>query len=355
MTTIARTQAALYRNQSQFRDTLDDALRVPVGQIFIRLMRYQGAIPEAERRSVLLDTGLAIQGFYASPADRQGYVGARPLSTYAELLNTALAKTVNDAAESQATWMKAHLPAHIWSWLTSARLPRNTQESLRQAVYNAGHFWIDPNGYSLSDRVWETSVRTRTALDRLLLEGINNGTSPDKLARRVEQFLLPSRAAIRTKKPYGSDGSFDAMRLARSEITRAHSAATLISSKANPFVDGMDWKLSARHPRADICDSIASIGMGGERLRVPYPLDEAPTPVESSHPQCICVLIPSVTKSREQVVAELTARWQAGELPPITPAAGYTDRGYGPSSFLNVIWTALGAYSAFEVGRWLTK
>jgi hypothetical protein len=167
--------------------------------------------------------------------------------------------------------------------------------------------------------------------------------------------LLPSRAPIRTKTPYGRDGSFDAMRLARSEITRAHNAASLESAKSNPFVQGIDWKLSARHPHVDICDSIATLGMGNERLKDPYPVDSAPVPVQDSHPQCICVSLPSVDPNAvDQIIADLNRRFEAGQPAPLTPAAGYGDLGYGSNSFLNVIWRAMGAYSAFQVSRWLT-
>jgi hypothetical protein len=45
---------------------------------------------------------------------------------------------------------------------------------------------------------------------------------------------------------------------------RAHSVDEYVNVERNAFVSGMDWALSARHPRVDICDRLATIGMGGQ-------------------------------------------------------------------------------------------
>jgi hypothetical protein len=185
------------------------------------------------------------------------------------------------------------------------------------STYESAHTWVDPNGYRLSDRIWMAGVRTRMKVDALLAEAIREGMSATELARRLEQFLIPGRAKIRTDKPYGSDASFDAMRLARSEITRAHSAAALIAARTNPYVGSMDWRLSGSHPKPDICDDLEAGS--------PYAIEDyVPIPVADSHPNCLCVISPNVNRSQADVTAEIRQGLEdarAENIPPnITPA-----------------------------------
>lgn len=182
------------------------------------------------------------------------------------------------------------------------------------AQYEPAHTWVDPNGYQLSGRIWRNGFSTRQRLDALLTEGINNGWSAERLSRRVEQFLRPDRADIRTNRPYGRDGSFDAMRLARTEITRAHGQAVMIASRLNPFVTKIDWRLSSSHKHVDICDELAAAG--------PYDLDSVPS--YPAHPFDLCSLIQLVTDNPAQVSADirqaLLEAQQLGIQPYVNPS-----------------------------------
>jgi hypothetical protein len=116
------------------------------------------------------------------------------------------------------------------------------------ADYDQPHLWVDPNGYRLSDRIWRTAGVTRRKVDAMVEDGIARGRGSLKLSRDLERFLHPGRQLKRTKTPYGTDASYDAMRLARTEITRAASKAHEAAAQANPFVTGLRWKLSPQHP-----------------------------------------------------------------------------------------------------------
>src|SRR5690606_30742496 len=103
-------------------------------------------------------------------------------------------------------------------------------------------------------------------------------------------------------------------------IARAHAEAVFLSSQANPYVSGMEWKLSVAHPKVDICDRLATIGMSGERLRAHYPLDSAPQIVRDSHPQCLCTNFPA-TGDIADVTDQVRAVMAEHESPPfLTPA-----------------------------------
>lgn len=161
------------------------------------------------------------------------------------------------------------------------------------AQYEPAHRWVDPNGYRLSDRIWRTSISTRRYIDQLIEAGIRRGLSATKIADMAERALWPGRKLIRTTAPYGLDASFDAMRLARTEIARAAGVADSAAANMNPFVDSYEVVLSSSHPKADICDDWASGG--------PYPKSDTEH-VTPAHPQCLCYMRWLVSEERASVV-----------------------------------------------------
>src|SRR5690606_14807505 len=167
--------------------------------------------------------------------------------------------------------------------LAGARFGDAAQLVRPRGVYDPWHLWVDPNGYRLSDRVWRTAVDVRSRVDRLLDTEIARGTSAVDIADLLEDFLTPGARRIRTNTPYGQEGSYAARRLARTEITAAAGRATVNAAHANPFVEGLQWRLSASHPRIDICDEYARGGPNGDGI---YAVGDAPP--YPAHPQCIC-------------------------------------------------------------------
>jgi hypothetical protein len=171
------------------------------------------------------------------------------------------------------------------------------------AQYEQAHTWIDPNGHTLSDRIWRTAGNTRRKLDMFLEDAIREGRGTlnlenrgaTGLARDLEQFLMPGRQLRRTSKPYGIDASYDAMRLARTEITRAHAKAFENTAELNTFVTGLIWNLSGSHPKIDICDTHAE--------NSPYPLGTQPT--MPAHPHDMCYWSNVITDSPKAVMNQL--------------------------------------------------
>ena len=115
------------------------------------------------------------------------------------------------------------------------------------------------------------------------------------MAKELETFLQPGRT-LRTRRPYGKDASFDAMRLARTETTRAHAQAQEKSALANPFVSEMGIRLSGSHPKTDICDTAAA--------ESPFPKDGIPDRYRVPlHSHCLCSYY-YVTTDKPTVVAK---------------------------------------------------
>ena len=311
---------------------IDAGLRVVVNRIRNALLQLSGGedrpIPLRLKNTLLIQAGEYVSRYFVGEDGRSAYRGVQPLSPYATALNKWLEWVQVKTVGSHQAFMLRVLASEpdILRWLASApeqsQLP--VQEVFRPnplAEYEPAHTWVDPNGYRLSDRIWRVSTRTRDKIDAILTEGIREGKGSLEIAKSVERFLLPSRAPLRTKKPYGTDASFDAMRLARTEIARAQAQASLAAANTNPFVTGMDFALSASHPRVDICDKLATIGMDGERLKEPYPKEESPIPIKDTHPLCLCNLRPSVAQSIPQVIEQLRTEMRNRLIPPPNPVA----------------------------------
>jgi hypothetical protein len=190
------------------------------------------------------------------------------------------------------------------------------------AEYDPLHLWVDPNGYVLSERIWKTADNTRDKIHRLVADAIRTGMSARDLAKQLEQFLVPGRAELRTKKPFGSDASRDAMRLARTEIARAANWAAYRAALANPYVDQLDVARSATgDPTCSVCGQHATIGIDGERVRPAYPIGKVRLPI--FHPHCKCALRSVISRAKDEITAQLRAAMQDAQqeqlIPYLTP------------------------------------
>ncbi len=231
-----------------------------------------------------------------------------PLSPYAAVLLEQEEKAVTISVEQQASIMSKALrnaPNDVVVALSTARNSPfrdfRISEQFRPnplAQYDPPHLWVDPRGYTLSDRIWRTAGNTRRRLDLFLEQRIAAGDGALRISRDVETFLLPGRRLRRTNTPYGTDASFDAMRLMRTEITRAAAQASEMAAAMNPFVQGMAVILSASHPRYDICDEAAAHG--------PWPLDEMPDWAKIPlHPHCLCHYKYEMIENPSEILDEL--------------------------------------------------
>jgi hypothetical protein len=286
-----------------------------------------GRIDPRNETRILIEVGQIVQRFFVGDDGRTALSddGTQPQALYPFLLQAALLSVTYAVVKVHSAYMANRLPEDIKAWLGRAyvveqepRIP-NPIRLNPLAQYDPFHTWVDPRGYRLSDRVWQLSVRSRTQIDQLVADGIRTGRPSLAIARELEQHLLPGRTG-RTNRPYGTYVSTDAIRLARTEIARAHASASIAAGRSNPFVSGFDWALSAQHPKFDICDRIATVGMDGERLADPYPADGyVPQPVVDSHPQCLCRIQPAVTMTEDEVIAMLRADLESNLPPPLTP------------------------------------
>lgn len=249
----------------------------------------QSTVPNTQRARADLKSAIwqrALKPYYIGSGD-DPFKDTQPQSPFARLLYDGVSGAVRLQVERQAAIVSRLVrDRSVLLWLTGNR-PRFITE--QRGVYDPFHTWLDPNGYRLSDRVWRTSIDVRTRIDRLLDYEIGRGTGAQRIAALLEDYLTPGASLIRTNTPYGKEGSFAARRLARTEITAAAGRATVNASIANPFVGGIQWRLSHAHRDGDQCDYNAHGGVNGDGV---YPPDRVPPYPNHPHEKCSLVPVP---------------------------------------------------------------
>lgn len=315
---IATTQV-LHNAQAAFLADYTVLANGLIDTLVSLLARYtvNDSIPLSRLQEVQNAAQDATLRLYVDP-ERGGYAadGYTPVAPYTAALNRHLISVTVGVVAGHQAWLQQR-PADVVSWLSL------TPQSIERVVYpfrsnplaqyDPFHKWVDPRGWTLSDRVWQTGLESRRKIGEYLDYNIRNGTSALKMSRDLRPFLVPNEALRTTNRPYGTTTSYSGMRLGRTEIARAHTEALFAAARANPYVTGIDWRLSPSHPKRDICDGLATIGMGGERVKEPYPLATAPHVIEDSHPQCLCANSSATedTAAVTQAIRDMMAEYSA--------------------------------------------
>lgn len=227
--------------------------------------------------------------------------GPIPQSAFAAILVDGITQATHIQAEAQQAVLRRVVSDElVYNWLTAPRPFINIAP--RSFSFDPFYRYVDPNGYRLSDRIWRDAVDVRSRVERLLDYHIGQGDSAVEIADLLEDFLTPGAKLIKTRTPYGREGSYAARRLARTEVTAAAGRATIEASTANPFVESVRWSLSMSHPCCDICDDYAKGGPAGDGV---YPLSEVPP--YPAHPHELCNLQPVPMGSTADLVDQLRA------------------------------------------------
>jgi hypothetical protein len=285
------------------RDTAATAKTVILGYA-----DHDGAIPQTSQRAMKIAVGKVISDAF-TPADNRSALAENGAarSPYANILNRWLAFGTYQAVLQQQKWLKSNIPHDVYNGLKAARGKNKLiREAFVSPVWQPPHTWRDEKGYVLSDRIWRADIETQRKIDAILTRGLLDGRGALQLAGDLESALIPGRSTPRTRAPYGTDASYNAMRLARTEIAAAYNRAAVVSAQSNPFVEGVDI---ARSPNGDpscpICPDHATIDIDGSRIADPYPVDavdDAPF-----HPHCMCAAIPVVNPDTDSVVDQIRA------------------------------------------------
>ncbi|MGP1575949.1 MAG: polymorphic toxin type 50 domain-containing protein [Treponema sp.] len=155
--------------------------------------------------------------------------------------------------------------------------------------------------FILSDRIWDLSENNAEKIKEIISSGIN--TDCVKVANALSQYVKEGAASFIKDYPdmYKRMGgrvpknfNYEALRLARNELSEIYWQATIEGFKDNPAVKAIKWLLSNNRPAGyhDICDTLAYTDAHGLGAGI-YPVDAAP---EKPHICCLCTLAPVIAK-----------------------------------------------------------
>jgi hypothetical protein len=191
-----------------------------------------------------------------------------------------------------------------------------------EAIVNAAYQRTWEDGLNLSNRIWQLDRYGRQGLGNAINLAVGRGAGAWELAEDVEQFLKPGRdcprwarerlssltkadiaAGDRTGLHSGADCSgqgvsYNALRLARTEIQAILNMATVENFRTMPWIEKEQINLSPDHAVLDTCDDLVNGGENGEGI---YPIGEIYLP---DHPHCLCYKT-AVLASKEEFTAQL--------------------------------------------------
>ena len=193
----------------------------------------------------------------------------------------------------------------------------------RDAALRAASLRTQGDGLVLSQRIWNLENGGLARIRATLSTAMQERTNAQALANLVEAELgagrdiprwtedrlyrmTPSERAasseglLRGPEGRGQGISYNALRLARTEIQYANHAVASEIAAHNPAVTGRKVRLSPGHPQIDICDEYASGG--------PYDKMQQILPL---HPQCMCYY-EDVLMSRKEFTAGVKG-WVSNE------------------------------------------
>ena len=172
--------------------------------------------------------------------------------------------------------------------------------------------------FVLSDRIWDLSDNNYEKIKEIISSGIN--TDCVKVAKALQQYVKEGSETFVKDYPnmYERMGgrvpknlNYEALRLARNELSEVYWQATIEGFKENPAVRAVKWLLSNNRLLGyhDICDTMAYANAHGLGAGI-YPVDAAP---EKPHICCLCSLAPVIAKDIERgdVANKPPENWEA--------------------------------------------
>lgn len=209
------------------------------------------------------------------------------------LLNEALGKAADYGAR----------PALGTILETGTVIPTPASMAVAKEALHFVQTFVAEDGLQISDRIWRLDRGARDAIVNALESAVIQGhgatqASREFLARGAAvpgDLVTKSQAgaaeglAARTGELMTGDGGalFQAHRVFRTEINRAHGEAYMMGGEDHPDFAGWRFLLSPAHPRPDICDLLSEQNLYGLGPGVYPSRDACPWP---AHPNTLSFL-----------------------------------------------------------------
>lgn len=186
------------------------------------------------------------------------------------------------------------------------------------------------NGFSVSERIWQTAREMKTQMELYLQSGMATGRSAAQISRDVRGFLKdpdkrfrrvrdPETGELKPSKPmknyHPGRGKYrsaykNAVRLTRTETNMAYRLSDQVRWKQTDFITGYEVRLSASHPEYDICDEMVGN----------YPKNFV---FGGWHPNCYCYTVP-VMLNQDQFAQYINT----GKIPATEKVKGIPPRAF---------------------------
>lgn len=173
------------------------------------------------------------------------------------------------------------LQSSLWRGADAEEIRRQ----LRRTAENGIDAYISrqENTLPLSRRLYGNDLLGRRKISTAINKALLRGLSAPEFAREVSSLIKPNvRGGV----------SYNAMRLARTEINNAFHFSAIRYTREQPWVEGYKWNLSGSHQTVDICSTYAQQNDDGLGRGV-YKKSHVPG---KPHPNCLCY-ITTVTAS----------------------------------------------------------
>ena len=229
-------------------------------------------------------------------------------------VNNQLLNTIESGNQEEWDLSALKNDAMVDSLVASTGIPQSTIAQWKQPNLSALTAFQQRKieGMKLSQRVWNLTDQFRQELELALDLGIGEGKSADRMSRDVRRYLRnPDKLFRRVRDKHGNlrlskaakayhpgrgvyrSSYRNALRLTATENNMAYRTADHLRWQQQPFVVGIEIKLSNNHTCkgvigrfVDICDDLAGV----------YPKDFK---FVGWHPHCRCYCVPKQASKEE--------------------------------------------------------
>jgi hypothetical protein len=240
-----------------------------------------------------------------------------------QALANALAREIRDVQQATSVLMRGAVGSAYTGQTTP--LYRNLQQALESggakldfvkmqagfAAFDSAAveaIWarVGKDGLTTSARIWQHATHYGQAMSEIVVDGVARGRDVVDVARDLTKYVQRGKSTLaehypnmmgRVGRRIPKDVCYEALRLARTELTAAAMEGTYAAGTVNPAYEGVDWVLSEAHTDAFPC-ACATLAAAS-----PHKKGEEPT---VPHPNCLCHVRPRV-KDREAFVKEISA------------------------------------------------
>lgn len=218
---------------------------------------------------------------------------------YSELENKVVKDmtTVSNAvmSDTAAFWKSVELQLNNKISIDYANFSTSIVEDLYFGRVYSGN-------WTLSKSIWGDYTGVSDDISRIIAKGVAEGKGTYDIAKALETYVNPNaQKPISWSRFYPHSKNqidYNAVRLARTEISHAYQLATIRTAATNPFASGIKWHAANHANTCPLCQDIDG--------KV-FPIDECPL----DHPNGFCTFTIVLEKSLEDIANELV-EWANG-------------------------------------------